>query len=194
MKPMSSQTPDDAGIRAGDFDPRTLLDAGLVGELIVEVRSLARSVKTFAEGLAATDQRVGELEDLRRRNRVLGYVVAAAVTLLAAAVIVATVGGFLAFRRLADIADANAANGRVLIECTTPSPPPGAALDDADVVHECAERSAAGQVAAIDAIALDVARAAFCATQHATEEAVLECLAESRARAATTTTTQELRP
>lgn len=191
MAPMSTRPPDDDDLRRGNVDPRTLTDAGLVAELIIEVRSLARSVATFAESLATNDRRIGELEDLRRRNRTLGYVIAAALALLTVAIAAAVALGAVAFDRLADVADGNAANGRVLVECTTPSPPAGEALDDADSVHECFERGQQSQAAAVAAIGEDMARAAACARRHDTEELILDCVRAARAAASTTTTTTQ---
>lgn len=172
---MSTGAPDDDRLRRGDVDPKMLTDAGLVAELITEVRSLARSVATFAEALVATDKRVEELADLRRRNRTLGVAITVALAALAVTVASAIVGGALAFSRLTDIAEGNAVNGRVLIECTTPSPPPEQAIDDADKVHECAERSAQAQAGALDTVGTIVLDAAICARSEADPSAIRAC-------------------
>lgn len=186
---MSDGAPDDDQLRSGNVDPKLLADAGLVAELIGEVRSLARSVALFAESLVATDKRVDELDDLRTRNRNLGLAITIALAALALTVVAAIILGAVALSRLTDIAESNAANGRVLIECTTPSPPPGHALDEADKVHECADRGAQAQAGALDVVADIVDDAAICARGTGDPAAITRCTKARRDARATSTTT-----
>lgn len=93
---MTDKAPGDDALRHGDVDPRELLSAGLISELIVDVRSLANTAAILASELASARAEVDLLGKLRRRDRI-GYLLAVA-TLL-----VLMVGGFLVLDRNADV-------------------------------------------------------------------------------------------
>lgn len=177
----AGELPDDEALRRGDVDPHVLASAGLAAELIVDIRRLVGVMDTFAAGLLATDQRVKELADLRGRNRRLTVVVAVLIGLLTLAVLAAIVGGVIFVSRLTTIAEGNAANGNVLVECTTPSPPATSALDPEDRVHECYERNLAAQGQAIDSIGNDMLDAAICARTEADVDRIADCFRARRA-------------
>jgi hypothetical protein len=161
--------PDDDLLRSGDVDPNTLVTAGLVAELIIDLRRIATSVETFADALVRTDERVNELADLRRRNRIqavaLGVLGGALLLAMVALIVAVLVYG----NRLTNIAEQNRANGQALRECATPSPQAGAELDDDDAVHECYEDALVRQGEAIativDTLRADVGDAILCARE-----------------------------
>jgi hypothetical protein len=95
-------------------------------------------------------------------------------SLLAAAVIVVFLLGALVWvgGQLLKIAEVNRVNGRILIECTTPSPPTGRASSPEDRVHECYEDGQARTGGAIHAINE--------ANRHAVA-AAFQCVIEKRA-------------
>lgn len=191
---MSDMDPSAEGVKAAEHrqaleEARTLLDAGLVSELITETHRLATGVELLAERLVVNTERIDELADLRRRNRTLGVVALVLAGLTVAAIILAIIAGWIAVNRLTDIAESNATNGRILVECTTPNPKPGKAINEDDKVHECFERGQQQTGKAVASIGEDVARAAVCARQYATEAEIMSCLRVARQRAASTTTT-----
>jgi hypothetical protein len=116
---MTDRAPDDETLRNGDLDPRLLMDAGLMAELIVDIRRLAQGVQTFADELVRTNNRVDELRSLRRRNGTLAIA-------LTVSVLVALLGTWAFMGRLTAVSDA-------IVECTSPS--------RGDTVHECYEDS-----------------------------------------------------
>jgi hypothetical protein len=173
-------TPSDDDLRSGDVDPRTLVTAGLVSELIVDTHRLAGAVESLARALSTTDARVDELADLRHRNRTLGVVSATLGVAIVAALIIISLFGWVGYRRLSEVATGNAATGRLLVECTTPSPPPGEERDADDAAHECYDRNVAGQGAAINAIGLDVLDAAYCARTETNPDTIAACFRARR--------------
>lgn len=90
-------------------------------------------------------EKVDDLASKHRKERVLQTILAVGVL----AMTVTSVVMIIQLIKLNDIAKVNRANGRLLIECTTPSPAPGKAVDKEDEVHECAENGGKQQQAAV---------------------------------------------
>lgn len=157
-------------------EARQLLDAGLISELISETHRLAAGVESLADRLVVNTERINELTSLRNRNRTLGLVAAGLAFITAMAVAVSIGFGAYALHRLTNIAEVNRDNGRILIECTTPSPPAGQALDKQDRVHECYERGQEQQTTAVDSIGSTIVNAAICARSSGNEDEIIACV------------------
>lgn len=185
---MSDQPPTDDELRRGQVDPKTLVTAGLITELIVDVHALARGVTVVADELVVARDNIAELRSLRRRNAGL---IALAGALVATLVIGGIVGTLVFLGRLADALDTAQDTNRLIAECTSPAPTPADAMDEDDLVHECYDAALAGRrdsVARLDNAAVD---AAICATQDPGNAAAIDAcyVARSTARQTTTTTT-----
>lgn len=183
----SDEIPGDEALLRGHVDPDKLLRAGLITELIVDLHKLADLAVTIGQGLAATNVRVEELADLRRRNRVLGWVLLGLAFVVLAAVLVLAVVLAFVLPRVVDAADASAAGNRVLIECTTPAPTTGRAMDDEDVVHECYDRNLVAQAQAVGLVGEDTLDAAICARTEADVARIADCFRARRAARAAAT-------
>lgn len=159
-------------------EARQLITAGMIAELITDIRQMAGAILTFADRLDVTDRSVAELHSLRRRN---GIIAACALVLTVVLATVVIGGGVI----LTSIARSNQRNGRVLVECTTPSPPRGSSISDDDRVHECYEQAQSNQGRAVGQIVDTLIVTGICARLEATEVAIRTCVAE---RSSTTTT------
>lgn len=160
-------------------DARTLLDAGMVAELVTETHRLAVSVDNLATNLVDNNARLDELLDLRRRNRRLTAVIVVGAGIITVVVATLLIVVLVLVGRLSDVNDTQARTGRIIAECTSPSPPAGEALDEEDGVHECYEdgiRRQRANVGALNSAALD---AAVCAITNAQasdpEDAIPAC-------------------
>lgn len=150
-------------------EARQLITAGMIAELITDIRQISASILAFAERQDHTDRSVAELHSLRRRN---GVIAAAALGLTIVLALVVIVGGIL----LTGIARDNQHNGRLLVECTTPDPLPGTAVDAADRVHECYDRAQENQARAVGAITNTLVQTGICARLQSTESAIRSCV------------------
>ena len=163
-------------------EARQLITAGMVAELIVEVRHMAGSVSRFADTLAQTvatlaqtQDRVAELDSLRHRN---SRFASASLLLAAGLAVVVVVLGLVLWRgnnQLTDITEASNRQGRLLVECTTPAPTNP--TDEDDAVHECFDAGTESQTRAVAAINDAIVRGAVCARRHATEADIQVCVA-----------------
>lgn len=170
-------------------EARTLISAGMIAELITDIRQMASAILEFAERQDRTDTRVSELASLRHRNGLIAGAALALAGTLAAVVIVLGSVLIVGYSRLTDIANANNRNGRVLVECTTPAPTlPARPLNRDDAVHECYDNAQDSQGRAVGQITDSLMVAGICARLESTEEAIRACVRERLT--ATTTTTQ----
>lgn len=140
----------------------------------IDLTDLAKSV----EGLAKAIEQMATKDDVafeasRRRWAVLAG--AAAIVLLA----FVSIANVAVLNRLADVADTNRRNGRVLVECTTPSPGGGRGTDREDDVHECFERGQAQTAAVIGRLTLGMLDAAVCARTEPNPQAIRACFEET---------------
>lgn len=148
------------------------IGADIAQSLTVAVNGLTAAISSMAtkDEVVASEAN----QDRKRRWVVLG--VAIGFFLLT----VATVAGTVAVLRLNSVADQNRANGRYLVECTTPSPAEDdAVLDEADRVHECFEEGQARQAVAIADLSALTMEAAICASSFPGQETVIrECFSD----------------
>lgn len=161
-------------------EAKHLISAGMVAELIVDIRAMASAILAFGEHLAETQNRVKvaeeqvkEIRSLRARN----WIVSAAAMVLALAVAAAVTAFVLNSDRTTDklttIAEGNALNGQILVECTTPTP---TSTTSSVPPHDCFERGQQATAGAIASINDTTINAAVCARLHDTPEAIRSCV------------------
>ena len=151
-----------------------------IAKLTAAVVDLAVSIESMAtkEEVEAKDR---AQDAKRRRTVIVGSIVGAVAVVLLA---LPSVLVWIALDRLQGVADANQANGRLLVECTTPTPKEGEALDAEDSVHECFDRNQAQTASAVGGLVFATLDAAICARTEADASALQACF-ETRQRART---------
>lgn len=152
-------------------EAKTLISAGMVAELIVEVRRVAGAVLDFGAHLESTQTRTTELErrdaeneSLRRRNTMLGVAALVSSSVAVIAVLVLGLVLMLGNGELQEQTD-------LLIECTTPT------TTTDEPPHECYERGRAQTAEAVGQIVRGSIEAVICARQHADDQSIRDCVA-----------------
>ena len=142
-----------------------------IAALTAAVEGLAASIETMATKEEV--EAVNKAQDEKRQRTVLvGSVVGIVAFILLASPSILLL---FALDRLQTVADDNQANGRVLVECTTPTPKEGEALDEEDRVHECFERNSAQTSEAVGNLTFATLDAAVCARTVEDPAALQSC-------------------
>lgn len=130
-------------------------DPELLGEVVRDLRRLARSTETLANEMVKTNTNLAEVASLRRRNGVLGLVIGGLVLLLLCVIIGGGIYVIVGQDRLAEVQAEGRANGAFIRECVTPGPHKPTAADPT-TGHACYDDGQARTGAAIDAISSQI--------------------------------------
>ena len=149
---------------------------GQMAALTAAVIGLGTAIGNMA---SKEDVAAAAAEEARKRKRsiiLLGLVVVL--------LVVPIIGQAVVLNDLHDIATTNQENGRILVECTTPSPSPEEAERlladggrDVDLVHECYERGQNRTADFLAQLSLALLDAATCARVQEDPGAIGECYA-----------------
>lgn len=157
-----------------------------IAKLTTAVASLAVSIESMATKEEV--EAASAAQDAKRRRQT--FALAAVGTVVAILLALPSILVWVALGRLQDVADQNAVNGRLLVECTTPTPPPGQAIDEADKVHECSDRNGQEQAKAVGSLTFATLDAAICARTEEDPARLEACFVARQTARATTTTTR----